>query len=260
MTLNAWAGSENVSLWPCASNGSCDAVAEAINKESIIVARDIASDVAYTSCKNQILANDCRSGLTLPLKCEEGCLGAISIYSTDPEAFDTDEVALLSELANDLAYGIRALRVRSDREDGLRRIQNTMEATIQALASTLELRDAYTAGHQKRVGQLVKSIGTELGLAEDRIHWLHLAAIIHDIGKIHVPAEILSKPGKLSPLEYELIKVHVDAGYDILKTIEFPWPIAEIVRQHHERLDGSGYPMGLKGSSLLLESADPGRR
>jgi HD-GYP domain-containing protein (c-di-GMP phosphodiesterase class II) len=127
-----------------------------------------------------------------------------------------------------------------------------MESAIEALAGTLELRDAYTAGHQRRVAALAAAIARELGLSEDEIHGIHLAATIHDLGKIQVPAEILAKPTKLTKLEFELIKTHPQAGYDLLKDIDFPWPIAQLVYQHHERIDGSGYPRGLCGEETLI--------
>ena len=116
------------------------------------------------------------------------------------------------------------------------------------------MRDPYTAGHQRRVAELAVAIAGDLGLPKEQIHGIHLAAGIHDLGKIRVPAEILSKPGKLTDIEYHLIKAHAQAGYDIVKDIEFPWPIAAMVWQHHERLDGSGYPQGLKGDQILLGS------
>ena len=114
------------------------------------------------------------------------------------------------------------------------------------------MRDPYTAGHQQRVADLSCSIAHLMGIHEDDIYGLRMACEIHDLGKITVPAGILSKPGRLSDLEYELIKSHVKAGYDILKQIEFPWPIADIILQHHERLNGSGYPQGLKEDQILL--------
>jgi len=109
-----------------------------------------------------------------------------------------------------------------------------------------ELRDPYTAGHQRRVGELASCIARNMGLPTEQVHAIHLAGVVHDVGKIHIPSEILSKPGKLTPLEFEMLKTHSQAGYDILKSVDFPWPIADIVLQHHERLDGSGYPHGLK--------------
>lgn len=134
------------------------------------------------------------------------------------------------------------------------RFQNALEGFVQAIALAVEMRDPYTAGHQIRVADLACAIAREMGLSEDQKYGLRLAAVIHDLGKIAIPGEILCKPGKLSGPEYEMIKSHVQAGYDILKKIDFPWPVAEIVLQHHERMDGSGYPKGLSGSSIMLEA------
>ena len=136
----------------------------------------------------------------------------------------------------------------------LRNLRKAIGGTIQAIVQVVEMRDPYTAGHQKQVADLARSIATEMGLPPDVIEGIRMAAIIHDIGKVSVPAEILSRPGKLTQNEFELIKDHALAGYDILKDVEFPWPIAEIIYQHHERLDGSGYPRGLKGDEVLLEA------
>jgi PAS domain S-box-containing protein/putative nucleotidyltransferase with HDIG domain len=129
-----------------------------------------------------------------------------------------------------------------------------MEGTVRAIAYTVEIRDPYTAGHQRRVTKLACAIGEEMKLAKDQIEGLRMSGELHDIGKIHVPAEILSKPGHISEAEYTIIKTHSQVGHDILKTIEFPWPVAKIVLQHHERMDGSGYPQGLKAKDILLEA------
>jgi HD-GYP domain-containing protein (c-di-GMP phosphodiesterase class II) len=122
------------------------------------------------------------------------------------------------------------------------------------MAMTIEMRDPYTAGHQRRVGKLSSAIATRMSLPADQIDGIRMAADIHDVGKIYVPAEILSKPGQLTEIESSIIRTHPRVGYDILKTIEFPWPIAAIVHQHHERIDGSGYPNGLSGEAILLEA------
>jgi putative nucleotidyltransferase with HDIG domain len=122
------------------------------------------------------------------------------------------------------------------------------------LASAFEMKDPYTAGHQRRVTEIVSAIALEMDIEQDRFQGLRLASLVHDIGKINVPAEILSKPGKLIKPEFELIRTHSKAGYDILKKINFPWPISRIVLQHHERMDGSGYPNGLSGQEILLEA------
>jgi len=117
-----------------------------------------------------------------------------------------------------------------------------------------ELRDPYTAGHERRVGEIAVAIGIELGFDARRQEGLRVAGYLHDIGKITVPVEILCKPGRLSPIEFELIKGHPQSSYDVLKDVEFPWPVAEVALQHHERIDGSGYPQGLKGEAILLEA------
>jgi PAS domain S-box-containing protein len=136
----------------------------------------------------------------------------------------------------------------------LGKLQLSLEGIIQVISRIVEMRDSYTAGHQRRVTALSRTIALEIGLAEDRVEGLCLAGDIHDLGKISVPAEILSKPTPLTELEVQLIRNHPQAGYDILKEIDFPWPIAEIILQHHERIDGSGYPQGLKGAVILLEA------
>ena len=136
----------------------------------------------------------------------------------------------------------------------MEQLSATLEDAIGAIAATLEQRDPYTAGHQRRVAQLAAAIGEEMGLAREVIEGIHFGGLIHDLGKISVPAEILGKPGRLSDTELGLIKVHAEAGYQIVKDIAFPWPVANMVRQHHERLDGSGYPQGLKGEQIILEA------
>ncbi|MGB4703473.1 MAG: HD domain-containing phosphohydrolase [Candidatus Saccharicenans sp.] len=139
-------------------------------------------------------------------------------------------------------------------EESRLRLQRALKGTIQAISTMVEMRDPYTAGHQRRVAKLAEAIGRELGMSEAQLEGLKLSAEIHDIGKIYVPSEILSKPTKLTELEYTIIKTHSQAGYEILVNIEFPWPVAEIVYQHHERIDGSGYPRGLKGEEILPEA------
>jgi PAS domain S-box-containing protein/putative nucleotidyltransferase with HDIG domain len=135
-----------------------------------------------------------------------------------------------------------------------RNLQKTLEETVNALSALVEMRDPYTAGHQNRVAGIARAIAQELGLSEDAAQGIWVASLIHDIGKVRVPADILSRPAHLSSAEFELIKEHPRTGYEILKKIDFPWPIAEIVLQHHERINGSGYPLGLKGDEILFAS------
>jgi putative two-component system response regulator len=134
------------------------------------------------------------------------------------------------------------------------RLKKNLLESVSAVAAMVELRDPYTAGHQKRVAQIADAIAHELDLSEEMIEGINIAGVVHDVGKISVPTEILSKPGKLNDPEFSLIKQHPDMGYEILKEIDFPWPIAQTIRQHHERLDGSGYPSGLSGDVILMEA------
>jgi len=133
-------------------------------------------------------------------------------------------------------------------------LRTSLLDSISAFAAILEMRDPYTAGHQRRVAHLAIAIAKEMRLPEEQVEGINLASVVHDIGKIYVPAEILSKPGSLTGLEFGLIKEHAQKGYEILNPIDFPWPIAQIVQQHHERLDGSGYPQGIKGDQITLEA------
>ena len=167
-----------------------------------------------------------------------------------PHRWEQDEIAFACQLADKIALAI-LLRERRDAQAELRQV---LEDTILAIAATAEMRDPYTAGHERRVAELAAAIAREMGLAERIVEGLRFGAMIHDLGKIKIPAEILVKPTRLTPIEYELIKGHALAGYDILKGISFPWPVAQMVRQHHERMDGSGYPDGLKGGAIIPEA------
>lgn len=133
-------------------------------------------------------------------------------------------------------------------------LRKNLAGTIKAMAMTVETRDPYTAGHQRRTSDIARNIARQMQLSKREIDGIRMAGVIHDLGKISVPAEILSKPGKISTSEFSLIQNHPQTGYDILKGIDFNWPVAEIVRQHHERLDGSGYPYGLKGDEIRIEA------
>lgn len=136
----------------------------------------------------------------------------------------------------------------------LLQLRRNLAGTIQAMAMTVETRDPYTAGHQRRTSDIARSIAQEMGLPPEQVDGIRMAGVIHDLGKISVPAEILSKPGKIGASEFSLIKDHPLTGYSILQGINFHWPVAEIVRQHHERMDGTGYPYGLKGDEIMLEA------
>jgi len=178
---------------------------------------------------------------------ERGCY-EVAYFPYRADDADVTHVAVVSR---------DVTRIKNTEQEASRtaqRFRSLLDETAQALTSALEIRDPYTGGHQRRVTQLAAAIGRELGLSSDRIDGLRLAAQLHDIGKIRIPAEILSKPTPLTNSEFALIRTHVEVGYAILQPIQFPWPVAEIMRQHHERLDGSGYPRKLLGADLLLEA------
>ncbi|MGA2159028.1 MAG: PAS domain S-box protein [Dehalococcoidia bacterium] len=164
-------------------------------------------------------------------------------------------VANLAVVVNNSIVGVYSVAEDvTERNTALERINSTLEGTIEAIAMMSELRDPYTAGHQKMVTQLAMAIAVEMGLSEEQIRALRVAGLLHDVGKVYVPSEILSKPGKLSELERGLAKTHASASYDIVKAIKFPWPVCRIIIQHHERLDGSGYPKGIKGDEIIPEA------
>jgi HD-GYP domain-containing protein (c-di-GMP phosphodiesterase class II) len=174
----------------------------------------------------------------------------LRMTSTAITAQDGEVVAAI-EVVDDFTDHKRA---EEELEQSLAKLKRTLEEAVNALASVTELRDPYTAGHQQRATRLAVAIATEMGAPQEQIDGIRVAGAIHDVGKIYIPAEILSKPSKLTEIEFRLIKEHSQAGYDILKSVEFPWPVAQIVLQHHERLNGSGYPKGLQGEDIMLEA------
>ncbi len=183
----------------------------------------------------------------------------IGVYGYIVKPFRTSEVII------NISSALRRQRLEAERmihleklektvESRTSKLQETLDGVIQVVALTVESRDPYTAGHQRRVAELASAIAQEMQCPEDQIKGIRMAGTIHDIGKISVPSEILSKPGRLSDMEFGLIKVHPQVGYDILKRIDFPWPVAEVAYQHHERMEGTGYPRGLKGDEILPEA------
>ncbi|MCJ7626397.1 MAG: HD-GYP domain-containing protein, partial [Anaerolineaceae bacterium] len=171
----------------------------------------------------------------------------IGVFSVQSDQLTREDVPVATAFAHELAGAWNKTKL-------VQELKKTVEGTIHTIAATVEIRDPYTAGHQKRVAELAAAIASEMNLSEHQVEGIRMAGFIHDLGKIQVPAEILSKPGQLSELEFSLIKSHPQVGYDLLKDIEFPWPIADIILQHHEKMNGSGYPQGLKGDEIKLEA------
>ena len=226
------------------------------------ITANIESDPLFAPWREQALQRGYASSIALPLKNEaKEVFAVLNIYAAEAHAFDEAEIRLLQELAGDLAFGVHNLRMRRERDHyqqehlkSANQLKEALIGTIRAIALTVEKRDPYTAGHQSRVADLAAHIARELGMDEDRIEGLRLGAMIHDIGKIYVPAEILNRPGRLTENEFGIIKSHAQVGYDIIKDVKFPWPVADMVLQHHERLDGSGYPRNLKSVEIILEA------
>ncbi|WP_153117085.1 HD domain-containing phosphohydrolase [Rhodocyclus tenuis] len=239
--------------WDDSASGS-GPVGTALRTGLVQLVEDIAVAAGMAPWRSAALAHGYHSMIALPFRFADGTMACLSLYGATRDVWSAPEKKLLQEISADLAFGINALRTaiaKTHYQEGLR---VSLEQTIQVIADTVEERDAYTAGHQRRVAQLSSRIAGELGLSTERIRGLHLAATIHDLGKIGIPAEILTKPRRLSAMEFGLMKEHPQIGYEILKNVDFPWPIARIIQQHHERIDGSGYPDGLAGDALLLES------
>jgi len=157
-------------------------------------------------------------------------------------------------LSRALHYAISRKNSESEVQSTMAKLRRTLMGTVNVLATMIELRDPYTAGHERRVSQLACAIAPRMGLDEDHVEGLRVAASLHDLGKIAIPSEILSKPGQLTSIEFDMIKTHPQVGHDVLAEVEFPWPVSGIVLQHHERLDGSGYPAGLKEQDILPEA------
>ncbi|MET4001122.1 HD domain-containing phosphohydrolase [Marinobacterium sp. MBR-109] len=259
----------SLSTLPCEQASSCGSLArvsgpaaDALLSGKIQILHDIHQHLDTLPCREHLLQQGLSSCITLPLlQDQQTALGVLYIFSGRHTDFGAEEISLLEELAADLAFGLASLQMESQRNHfqqlHLQTAENLKESlisSIHAIALTVEKRDPYTAGHQSRVADLAAAIGAEMGLEEGRLEGLRLGAMIHDIGKIYLPAEIINRPGRLSNVEFELIKTHAQVGYDIIKHVNFPWPVADMILQHHERLDGSGYPQGLKGDEIITEA------
>jgi PAS domain S-box-containing protein len=239
-----------------------------IRTGKILVANDIETAPETMPWRADALRRGCRSLIILPIRVFGKVIGSLNLSAGTKDFFNEEEQGLLKDLVDHLSYAIeflnqeeqrrntqKALKDSEDRlQDSYRHLNKVMIEIVKSFATTIETRDPYTAGHQDRVSKLAHAIAQEMGLPAAQIDAIILAATIHDIGKLFVPAEILNKPGKISDNEYKLIKTHPQIGYDIIKEIEFTWPIAEIILQHHERLDGSGYPNKMAGDYILLEA------
>lgn len=223
--------------------------------------RDINNDESYKVWRQSALNSGFRSSAAFPLFHTGRVVAVLNLYSSESNVFDDEEMYYLEALAGDLSRALFMTeslleyeRIDAERLAAISRSKEALLEAVAALSETLEVRDPYTAGHQRRVAWLAIAIGRQLGLTTQRLEALNIAALLHDIGKISIPSEILSKPSRLSLIEFELIKQHPQVGEEILRKVSFEWPIATIVGQHHERVDGTGYPRGLIGEEIMEES------
>ncbi len=231
------------------------------NKTSVVVDGEI--DPGFVAWRERAKAFGIRSviGCPIPNGSDDTPFGSLLVYSKIPNTFGPSEIQLFESLAKEIGFGLRSIERQHKLDDQIHekeitqeRLSTALRATIEAMSKTMEWRDPYTAGHQKRVASISMAIGRQLGWSNERIQSIYMAAMVHDIGKMAVPSEILTKPSRLTDLEMQMVQGHVEAGYQILKDIPFPWPIAEMVYQHHERLDGSGYPNHLQGDQICEEA------
>lgn len=249
----------NISLINPKRNKGPEAVA--IRSRMSQIRQDIKADPDFRPWAKDALRRGYKSCMAIPLVDGKKAFGVIGIYSDDYGVFNHAEENLLIKMGNNLSFAISALRARQnihqateELENSLGKMKRLLLQSVSSLARALDIRDPYTAGHQTRVARLAAAIAEGMGFSKEQIEGITVAGDLHDLGKINVPSEILTKPGKLSSIEFALIRTHPEAGYEIVKDIEFPWPVSEVILQHHERMDGSGYPRGLQGEAILMEA------
>ena len=245
--------------WSADSTTGSGAAGEAIRGNKAVVINDVTTDPRFIPWLPQMLKYGIRSCIAVPILDEDRKpFAVLLVYSSERDTFDSTEISLFSAFAIEVGFGLvvikrqRLLAAATQPNSAMQeQLSDALRSTIEAMSRTMESRDPYTAGHQKAVAKISVALAASLGWAEAEQQVVYLAGLVHDIGKIAVPSEILTKPSKLSEIEMSLVREHVEAGYQILKDIPFPWPIASMIRQHHERLDGSGYPQRLSGDEIL---------
>ena len=238
-----------------------------IRSQTMQIMEDSEVFPGYEPFRDRARRNGIRSSMAIPIVCsdpdsKDGVRrAALIVYASRPHAFVQVVVEVFQHLAEQVSHGIHAIEqehlLRAERArmtEVLTQLTVALSAMITPIVTAMEMRDPYTAGHQSRVSEIAVAISREMGWPEDKIQGLRIAASVHDVGKISIPAEILTKPSRLTGPEWAMLREHPETGYTILKDIPFVLPVAEIVRQHHEKLDGSGYPFGLKGDDILPEA------
>jgi PAS domain S-box-containing protein/putative nucleotidyltransferase with HDIG domain len=232
-----------------------------IRTQQVQIVEDSESSAIFSPFRERARQYGIRSSVSIPIAADGNLRGALMVYAAYPNAFEPLAINVFLHLAEQINLGLHAIQQerllvaeRQQRASIQMQLTEAMSAMVAPIVLAMEMRDPYTVGHQSRVADIAVAIGRDLGWTEERLQGLRMAALIHDIGKISIPSEILTKPVELSAAEREIIKAHPETGYFILKDIPFAWPVAEMVRQHHEKLDGSGYPRGLKADEILPEA------
>ena len=216
---------------------------------------DVSPTLSILTDEEKTILNRNRIELLVALKAESELKGMLLLSSKlSGQRYSTEDRRLLQTISEEVSIGIdNALAYESIQQEHSQLLE-ALDGIIHAMSLVVETRDPYTAGHQRRVADLAATIARTMGLSEWTIRGIRVAGLLHDVGKLSVPAEILSKPGKLTQTEFDIIKSHSQISYNILELIEFPWPVKEAILQHHERLDGSGYPNGLTGDDVILNA------
>ncbi|MCT0223973.1 HD domain-containing phosphohydrolase [Synechococcus sp. CS-1328] len=233
----------------------------AIREGRAVWCQDFQSDPTTEPWHERGMRFGWRSSAALPLFRDGRAVGTLTLYAHTTNAFTEQAQKLLLATARDVDQALKLFSIEilkdkalEDLKNSFKRLHRSWLQTVEMTMAITDARDPYTSGHERRVAEIAVAIANEMGLDTGTIEGIRVSGYLHDLGKIGVPAEILTRPGRLSEPEFELVKTHSERGYKILKEVDFPWPVAEVAYQHHERLDGSGYPRGLKGDEILLEA------
>jgi len=227
---------------------------KAIKTGKPYIMENIPQESKFKPWRREAIKGEYLSSIAIPLVSEERVWGAINICSDRKEFFDEEEITFLREISSDVAHSLKLIELEEEKNKLQENISRSFNSMAQTIVKIFAERDPYTAKHLRRVAEFARLIAEEIGLNKNQIRGIWIGGILHDIGKIGIPEAILVKPGKLSSQEIALIKTHPEKGYNILIDMKFPWPVAQMALQHHERLDGTGYPRGIKGNDIILEA------
>jgi len=227
---------------------------EAVKTGKPYIMENILEDPKFSLWKKEAIRKEYLSSVAIPLAGEEKLYGAINVCSDRKEFFEKEEITFLLEVGSDVAYALELIELEKERDKLQKNLSRSFESIAGTIIKIFAERDPYTAKHSKRVAEFARLIAKEMRLNKNQIRGIWVGGILHDVGKIGIPETILVKPGKLFPQEIALIQTHPERGYDILKDMDFPWPVDKMALQHHERLDGTGYPKGIKDDDILLEA------